>query len=68
MNGALRLARNADSPGVCLWPRGPSVGLSASLAVLVEADAMKVGQLGPMSAEGVQATMTRGRVFESLGG
>jgi hypothetical protein len=46
----------------------PSVGLRASLAVLQAADALNAEQIGPMSAEGVQAKMEHERFLESLEG
>jgi hypothetical protein len=46
----------------------PSVRLRASLAVLRAADALNADQIGPMSAEGVQAKMEHERFLESLGG
>ena len=46
----------------------PSVRLRASLAILQAADAMNVEQIGPMSAEGVEAGLDHKRFIESLGG
>jgi hypothetical protein len=46
----------------------PSVRLRASLAILQAADAMKVEQIGPTSAEGVGAGLDHKRFIESLGG
>jgi hypothetical protein len=45
----------------------PSIRLPASLAVVQAADALKVEEIGPTSAEGVQATMQHNRFLESLG-
>jgi hypothetical protein len=45
----------------------PSVRLRASLAVLQAAHALKVEEIGPTSAEGVEAKMERDRFLESLG-
>ena len=46
----------------------PSVRLRASLAILQAADALKVEEIGPMSAEGVEARLDHKRFIESLGG
>ena len=46
----------------------PSVRLRASLAILQAADALKVEEIGPTSAEGVQAELEHKRFIESLGG
>ena len=46
----------------------PSVRLRASLAILQASDAMKIEQIGPMSAEGVGAGLDHKRFIESLGG
>jgi hypothetical protein len=46
----------------------PSVRLRASLAILQAADAMKVEQIGPLSAEAVEAGLDHKRFIESLGG
>lgn len=46
----------------------PSVRLRASLAILQAADAMNVEQIGPMSADGVEAGLDHKRFIESLGG
>jgi hypothetical protein len=46
----------------------PSVRLRASLAILQAADAMSVEQIGPMSAEAVEAELEHKRFIESLGG
>jgi len=46
----------------------PSVRLRASLAILEAADAMKIGEIGPTSAEGVEAELEQKRFLESLGG
>jgi hypothetical protein len=46
----------------------PSVRLRASLAILEAADALTVGEIGPTSAEGVQAKIEHKRFIESLGG
>ncbi len=46
----------------------PSVRLRAPLAILDAADALKMGEIGPMSPEGLEAKMTRERFLESLGG
>jgi hypothetical protein len=46
----------------------PSVRLRASLAILQAADAMSVEQIGPMSAEAVEAELEHKRFIESFGG
>jgi hypothetical protein len=46
----------------------PSVRLRASLAILQAADTMNVEQIGPMSAEGVEAALEDKRFIEFLGG
>ena len=46
----------------------PSVRLRASLAILQAADAMKIEQIGPTSADGVEAELDHKRFIESLGG
>jgi hypothetical protein len=46
----------------------PSVRLRASLAILDAANALKAEELGPTSAEGVQAKMEHQRFIDSLGG
>ena len=46
----------------------PSVRLRASLAILQAADALNVEEIGPMSAEGVEAGLDHKRFIESLGG
>jgi hypothetical protein len=45
----------------------PSVRIRASLAILQAADAMNVQEIGPTSAEGVQAKIDRRSFLESLG-
>jgi hypothetical protein len=45
----------------------PSVRLRASLAILDSANALKAEELGPMSAEAVQAKMDHQRFIDSLG-
>ena len=45
----------------------PSVRLRASLAILDAANALKAEELGPTSAEGVQAKMDNQRFIDSLG-
>jgi hypothetical protein len=45
----------------------PSVRLRASLAILDAANASKAEELGPTSAEGVQAKMQHQRFIDSLG-
>ncbi len=45
-----------------------SVRLRASLAILEAADALKIGEIGPMSADGVEAELEQKRFLESLGG
>jgi hypothetical protein len=45
----------------------PSVRLRASLAILDAANALKAEELGPTSAEGVQAKMEHQRFIDSLG-
>jgi hypothetical protein len=45
----------------------PSVRLRASLAILDAANALKAEELGPTSAEGVQAKMDHQRFIDSLG-
>jgi hypothetical protein len=45
-----------------------SVRLRASLAILQAADALKVEEIGPMSADGVEAGLDHKRFIESLGG
>jgi hypothetical protein len=45
----------------------PSVRLPASLAILDAANALKAEELGPTSAEGVQAKMDHRRFIDSLG-
>jgi len=45
----------------------PAVRLRACLAILQAADALTVEEIGPTSAEGVQAKRTHKRFFESLG-
>ena len=46
----------------------PSVRLRASLAILQAADALKAEEIGPTSAEGVEAGLDHKRFIESLGG
>jgi hypothetical protein len=46
----------------------PAVRLRACLAILQAANAMKVEEIGPTSAEGVEAGLDRKRLIESLGG
>jgi hypothetical protein len=46
----------------------PAVRLRASMAVLQAADAMNVEEIGPTSAEGVEAGLDDKRFIESLGG
>ena len=46
----------------------PAVRLRASLSILQAVDALKSDEIGPTSAEGVQAKLTRERFLESLGG
>jgi 5'-3' exonuclease len=46
----------------------PAVRLRASLAILQAADALKVEEIGPMSAEGVEAKLEHDRFLQSLGG
>ncbi len=46
----------------------PSVRLRACLAILQAADALNVEEIGPTSAEGVQAELDDKRFIESLGG
>ncbi len=45
----------------------PSVRLRASLAILKAANALKAEQIGPVSAEGVEAGLDHKRFIESLG-
>jgi hypothetical protein len=45
----------------------PSIRLRASLAILDAANALKAEELGPTSAEGVQAKMDHQRFIDSLG-
>jgi hypothetical protein len=45
----------------------PSVRLRASLAILQAADALKAEEIGPTSAEGVQANIEHKRFIDSLG-
>jgi hypothetical protein len=45
----------------------PSVRLRASLAILDAANALKTGELGPTSAEGVQGNMNHKRFMDLLG-
>jgi hypothetical protein len=45
----------------------PAVRLRASLAILQAADAMNVEEIGPTSADGVQAGLDDNRFIESLG-
>jgi hypothetical protein len=50
-------------------PGGPSsVRLRASLAILQAADALNVEEIGPTSAEGVEAELEDKRFIDSLGG
>jgi hypothetical protein len=46
----------------------PSVRLRASLAILQAANALKADDVGPKTAEGVQARIAHERFVESLGG
>ena len=46
----------------------PSVRLRASLAILEAAGALKTEEIGPTTAEGVQAKIEHKRFIESLGG
>ena len=46
----------------------PAVRLRACLAILQAADALAVEEIGPTSAESVQAKLDRQRFLESLGG
>jgi hypothetical protein len=46
----------------------PSVRLWASLAILQAAGALKIEEIGPTSAEGVEAGLDDKRFIESLGG
>jgi hypothetical protein len=45
----------------------PSVRLRASLAILEAADTLTVEEIGPTSAEGIQAKIERKRFIDSLG-
>ena len=45
----------------------PSVRLRACLSILAAADAMKAEEIGPTSAEGVQAEIEHKRFMDSLG-
>jgi hypothetical protein len=45
----------------------PSVRLRASLAILQAADALKVDEIGPTTAEAVQASIEHKRFIDSLG-
>jgi hypothetical protein len=45
----------------------PSVRLRASLAILDAANALKAEELGPTSAEAVEAKMDHQRFIDSLG-
>ncbi len=45
----------------------PSVGLRASLAILDAADALKAEEIGPTSAEAVEAKIEHKRFIDSLG-
>ena len=45
----------------------PSVRLRASLAILEAADALKTEEIGPTTAEGVQANIEHKRFIDSLG-
>jgi hypothetical protein len=46
----------------------PSVRLRASLAILQAADALNVEEIGPTTAETVQAKIDHKRFIDSLGG
>ena len=46
----------------------PAVRLRASLAILQAADVLNVEEIGPTSAEGIEAKMEHERFIESLGG
>jgi hypothetical protein len=46
----------------------PSVRLRSSLAIPEADDAMKIGEIGPMSAEVVEAELENKRFLASLGG
>jgi hypothetical protein len=46
----------------------PAVRLRACLAILQAADALKIEEIGPMTAEGVEAELEHKRFIESLGG
>jgi hypothetical protein len=46
----------------------PAVRLRASLAILQAADALTIEDIGPMTAEGVQANIEHKRFIDSLGG
>ena len=46
----------------------PAVRLRASLAILQAADALNIEEIGPTSAEGVEAELEDKRFMESLGG
>jgi hypothetical protein len=45
----------------------PSVRLRASIAILEAADALKVKEIGPTTAEAVQANVEHKRFIDSLG-
>ena len=46
----------------------PSVRVRASLAIREAAGALKIDEIGPISAEGVDAELDHERFIESLGG
>jgi hypothetical protein len=46
----------------------PSVRLRASLAILEAADALTIEEIGPTTAEGVQAKIDHKQFIDSLGG
>jgi hypothetical protein len=59
---AMATRRELARPGVAA-----SVRLRASLAILQAADALNVEEIGPTSAEGVEAELEDKRFIESLG-
>jgi 5'-3' exonuclease len=62
-SAAMATLRELVRPGVA-----SSVRLRASLAILQAADALNVEEIGPTSAEGVEAKLDDKRFIESLGG
>jgi hypothetical protein len=63
----LRQSHIKNSAGKNILAHPPSVRLRAPLAILQAADALKVEEIGPTTAEAVQANMEYKQFIDSLG-